>query len=389
MYPEIQLKATKEKSLERKHLWVFSGAIKEKDNSITNGDIVRVVANKGRFLGIGQFSDEGSIAVRILTFEDIEINEEFWFNNIQEAYNIRKATNVIGSEQNIYRLIHAEGDFLPGLIIDIYNDTAVIQCHSYGMYLVSEQIAKAVQKVLGKNITTIYNKSSSVLKVDNIEDRFLLGDSPETIASEHGIQYHINCQTGQKTGFFIDQRENRKLLLQYSDGKKVLNTYCYSGGFSLAALKGNASLVHSVDSSAPAIELLEKNIPLNEFSGEHKSFCEDTITFLKDMKIQYDIIVLDPPAFAKHMRSRHNAIQGYKRINGYALRNIQPGGLLFTFSCSQVVDNDLFKRTVMAAAIAAGRKVRILHQLHQPADHPVNIFQPESEYLKGLVLEVE
>lgn len=387
MYPVIQLKARKEKSIERRHLWVFSGAIKETDPTIQDGDLVQIKANKGRFLGIGHYAAEGKVAIRILSFQETEINQEYYNKRVQDAFHLRQKTNCIADNQNIFRLIHAEGDLLPGLIVDVYDRVAVIQCHSYGMYQDREKIAQAIQNII-PTIDTIYCKGVSAIKNTNVIDEYLLGNQSSTKAFEYGIQYHIDWEEGQKTGFFVDQRENRKLLGSYSQNKKVLNTYCYSGGFSLAALKGGADLVHSVDSSASAIDILEQNLNLNTFEGDHESFTEDTTDFLKKMETPYDIIVLDPPAFAKHMRNRHNAIQGYKRINGYALRHIQPGGLLFTFSCSQVIDNDVFKSTVMAAAIASGRSVRVIHQLHQPQDHPINIYQPESEYLKGLVLEV-
>lgn len=387
MTPKVHLKARKEKSIERKHLWVFSGAVKEIESGINDGDVVHLHANKGRFLGVGHFSEEGKVQVRILSFTEEEINADFYTKRIQQAYALRIKAGLENDQQNIYRLVHAEGDLIPGLIVDVYKSVAVLQCHSFGMYQHRQWIANAIQQHL-PHITTIYCKSASALKNEDAIDEYIVGNDQEIIAQEYGVNYKIDWETGQKTGFFIDQRENRKLLGQYSKGKKVLNTYCYSGGFSLAALQNEAELVHSVDSSAAAIDILDENLKLNEFKGQHESFVQDTTAFLKEMETPYDIIVLDPPAFAKHMKNRHNAVQGYKRINGYALRHIQPGGLLFTFSCSQVVDNELFKSTVMAAAIASGRTVRIIHQLHQPQDHPINIFQPESEYLKGLVLEV-
>lgn len=390
----ITIKPAKDKSIVRKHPWVFSGAIKSTSGNPEEGDLVDVIANKGRFLGRGHFAN-GSIAVRILSFIEDEPIKNIYSNRIKSAYDLRNSLGLVDNpETNIYRLVHAEGDNLPGLIIDYYAGNCVVQCHSAGMYKDIDLIRDAIISVYRKKINSIYLKSEATLP-KNFEgyqgDGFLHGTAEMPVVSvEYGNQFNINWITGQKTGFFIDQRENRALIAKYSKGKKMLNTFCYSGGFSIYALNNGASKVHSLDSSQKAIDLTEENVALGKFkAGLHKSFVEDTMEFIKDLKEDYDIIILDPPAFAKHRKAKHNAIQGYKRLNAHAMRQIKPGGIIVTFSCSQVVDKILFNNTIIAAAIAAERKVRILEQLHQPADHPINAFHPEGEYLKGLVIQVE
>ncbi len=390
---KIVLKSGKDDAVLRKHPWVFSGAVKKIYGPVAEGDIVEVYNNKDRFLGIGHWGT-GSIAVRVFSFEQTEINHDFWEEKIRSAYNVRRALQLTDNpDTNVYRLVFAEGDGLPGLVIDIYKDTAVIQAHSVGMYLLKESIATALENIYGNRLDTIYVKSKESLPKNlpiDTENHFLKGKKELTVVMENGHKFEVNWVKGQKTGFFIDQRFNRELVGRYSKGRKVLNTYCYTGGFSIYALKGEAQLVHSVDSSKIAIELTDENVQLNEFNTDkHQSFAVDTMSFLNEMETQYDLIILDPPAFAKHRDVRHKAVQGYKRINATALKKIAPGGILFTFSCSQVVDRRLFESTILAAAIQSGRKVRILHHLSQPADHPVSIYHPEGEYLKGLVLYVE
>jgi 23S rRNA (cytosine1962-C5)-methyltransferase len=352
--------------------------------------VVTVCDHKNHFLARGHYQ-HATISVRILTFEEEELNQDFFNKRIGNAVNLRKNLHLIDKKTNICRLIHGEGDSLPGLIVDFYNGVAVIQCHSIGMYNSVELICEGLKHALGKMVFAIYSKSSDTLpQRAEGKDAYLFG-SCETphLALEYGVKLQIDWITGQKTGFFIDQRENRFLLGKYSQGKKVLNTFCYSGGFSLLALQEGAELVHSLDSSKKAIVLTEANVELNNFSSKHKSIVADAMDYMKDLEEDYDIIVLDPPAFAKHRDKRHKAIQGYKRLNAHAIRQIKPGGIIFTFSCSQVVDKFLFTNTIIAAAIEAGRNVRILEQLHQPADHPINAFHPEGEYLKGLVLQVD
>lgn len=396
-YSEILLKPTKEKSIERKHPWVFSGALKHIPESIQEGDVVNVVNKTGRHICTGHYQI-GSIAVRVLSFDKSEINQSFFTEKIKNAYEMREKLNLIdNSETNIYRLVHAEGDNLPGLIIDIYNNSAVIQCHSIGMHKSIEMIAEALKICFSEKLQSIYSKSSETLPKEyavNIQNEYLYkadGFSDEAVVGlEYDNKFEIDWIKGQKTGFFIDQRENRKLLGEFSKGKKILNTFCYSGGFSIFALNAGASEVHSLDSSKKAIDLVEYNVKLNSnFKGKHKTIVADAVQYIKELPEEYDVIVLDPPAFAKRKDARHNAIQGYKRLNGRAIEQIKPGGIIFTFSCSQVVGKDLFYNTVMSAAINAGRNVRVLHQLHQPADHPINMFHPESEYLKGLVIQVD
>lgn len=391
-YPKIILKKGKEISLKRRHHWVFSGAIAEQESDLENGALVSVYSRGGEFLGIGHFSN-GSIMVRMISFEKSEIDQNFWDEKIQSAFQLRKSLGLADSSHtNVYRLIHGEGDLLPGLIIDFYNGTAVIQCHQIGMHQHLENISKALQNCFGEKLKAIFDKSSETLpKHFGINENNWVFGSPDTdLVQEYGATYRIDWDKGQKTGFFIDQRENRKLLADYSKGKKVLNTFCYSGGFSVLALLEGAEEVHSVDISAKAIELTEENIKLNpEINGKHESKVADVVKYIREIGDDYDIIVLDPPAFAKNIKARHNAVQAYKRLNAEALKRIKKGGILFTFSCSQVVDKNLFAHTVTAAAMETGRRTRILHQLSQPADHPINIFHPETEYLKGLVLFVD
>jgi 23S rRNA (cytosine1962-C5)-methyltransferase len=386
----IQIRKGKEQSIIRKHPWIFSGAIYSDISGIEDGEVVVVEDNKGRFLAVGHFQ-HATISVRILCFEFLEINQDFFDKTIGNAVHLRFNLGLLNEKNNIFRICHGEGDNLPGLIIDFYNGVAVIQCHSIGMYQSVNLISNALQKALGAELKAIYSKSSDTLPERiQTKDEYLYGncETPH-LAIENGVNYKIDWITGQKTGFFIDQRENRALLGKYAFGKKVLNTFCYSGGFSLQALIQNACLVRSLDSSKKAIELTEANIEVNSFNGEHASIVADAMEYMKELKEDYDIIVLDPPAFAKHRDKRHQAIQGYKRLNAHAIRQIKSGGLIFTFSCSQVVDKYLFTNTVIAASIEAGRNVRILEQLHQPADHPINAFHPEGEYLKGLVIQVD
>jgi 23S rRNA (cytosine1962-C5)-methyltransferase len=387
---QIQLKRGKEESLLRFHPWVFSGAIQHIDDGINEGDIVRVVTSSGSFIAVGHYQ-EGSIAVRVLSFRDVQIDEAFWAARLQSALTMRQTIGLADSPTgNAYRLVHGEGDHLPGLIIDVYDRTAVIQAHSIGMHLCRKAIAEQLVRVMGERISNVYYKSETTLPYMEPENGFLYGGSDDNIAVENGLKFYVDWLRGQKTGFFVDQRENRSLLEHYAHGRRVLNMFCYTGGFSFYAMRGGAEVVHSVDSSAKAIELTKRNVELN-FPGDqrHQAFCEDAFKFLDTTDQQYDLIVLDPPAFAKHRGALHNALKGYTRLNQKAFQMIQPGGLLFTFSCSQVVTKDHFRNAVFTAAALAHRKVRILHQLHQPADHPINIYHPEGEYLKGLVLYVE
>jgi len=389
-YKSVQIRKGKEQSILRNHPWVFSGAIFTDISDLQDGEVVEVHDFKGRFLAIGHFQ-HATISVRILSFKETNIDAAFFNEKIGNAVNLRLKLGFLNKNNNIFRICHGEGDSLPGLVIDFYNGVAVIQCHSIGMYNAIELIANALKNALGKNLTAVYSKSSDTLP-ERIapEDKYIIGSSETPHpAIENGVHYQIDWVKGQKTGFFIDQRENRALLGKYAFGKKVLNTFCYSGGFSLQALNKGADLVHSLDSSKKAIELTEANVSINSFKGEHASIVADAMDYMKELKEDYDIIVLDPPAFAKHRDKRHQAIQGYKRLNAHAIRQIKPGGLIFTFSCSQVVDKFLFTNTVIAAAIESGRNVRILEQLHQPADHPINAFHPEGEYLKGLVIQVD
>ena len=387
---QIQLKRGKEESLLRFHPWVFSGAIHHIDEDISEGDVVRVVTSSGNFIAVGHYQ-EGSIAVRVLSFRDVQIDGAFWASRLQSALDMRKTIGLAVSPLTItYRLVHGEGDHLPGLIIDVYDHTAVIQAHSIGMHLCRKEIATQLVHVMGERIGNVYYKSETTLPYMEPENGFLYGGSEDNIAIENGLKFYVDWLRGQKTGFFVDQRENRSLLERYARGRRVLNMFCYTGGFSFYAMRGGAELVHSVDSSAKAIELTNRNVELN-FPGDtrHQAFCEDAFKYLEQAGDQYDLIILDPPAFAKHRGALHHALKGYTRLNMKALQKIQPGGILFTFSCSQVVTKDHFRNAVFTAAALAGRQVRILHQLHQPADHPINIYHPEGEYLKGLVLYVE
>lgn len=390
---KITLKSGKEKSLYRYHPWIFSGAIAKIDSDIQEGDIVKVYSAEKTFLAIGHYQI-GSIAVRILSFEDREIDSAFWEERIFQAYNCRKTIGLTDSAtNNVYRLIHGEGDNMPGLIVDYYAGVAVVQFHSVGMFLERENIAKALLQVMGDKIKAIYDKSESTLPFKAaIEPKngYLYGQTDSFIALENGLKFSVDWLEGQKTGFFIDQRENRSLLEKYARNKDVLNMFCYTGGFSFYAMRGGARSVHSVDVSARAIELANQNIELN-FPGDprHEAFAEEAFRFLDKSDQKYDLIILDPPAFAKHQNVLNNAIQGYKKLNRKGIEVIKPGGIIFTFSCSQVITKDIFRQTVFTAAANTGRKVRILHQLTQPADHPVSIYHPEGEYLKGLVLYVE
>ena len=393
-YKKVFLKPGKEESLKRFHPWVFSGAIARVEGEPEEGEVVDVYTSKKEFIACGHFQI-GSIAVRVLSFRQEPIDHAFWVRRLQVAKDLRCALGVLGNPQNnTYRLVHGEGDNLPGLIIDVYDHTAVMQAHSAGMHLDRMAVAEALEEVMGDVIQHIYYKSETTLpfKADLLatENGFLKGGSPENVAMENGLKFHVDWLKGQKTGFFVDQRENRALLERYAKGRNVLNMFCYTGGFSFYAMRGGANLVHSVDSSAKAIDLTNENVSLN-FPGDtrHQAFAEDDFKFLDRMGDQYDLIILDPPAFAKHRDALRNALRGYTKLNAKAFEKIRPGGILFTFSCSQVVNKQDFRNAVFTAAAQSGRSVRILHQLTQPGDHPVNIYHPEGEYLKGLVLYVE
>lgn len=393
MYKKIYLKRAKEESLKRFHPWVFSGAIHHADDGIQEGEIVRVLTNEGEFIAVGHYQ-VGSIAVRVLSFHDVAIDESFWESRLTAAFDVRKAIGVAQNpNNNTYRLVHGEGDNLPGLIIDCYGQTAVMQAHSVGMHVCREAVCKALVKVMGDNIQHVFYKSETTLPFKaglGQENDFLYGGSDDNIAIENGLKFRVDWLRGQKTGFFVDQRDNRALLESYSKGRSVLNMFCYTGGFSVYAMRGGAKLVHSVDSSAKAIDLTNANVEMN-FPGDerHHAFCDDAFKYLDANDDKYDLMILDPPAFAKHRAALHNALKGYTRLNVKGFERIKNGGILFTFSCSQVVTKEQFRNAVFTAAAQAGRKVRILHQLHQPADHPINIYHPEGEYLKGLVLYVE
>lgn len=393
-YKKVYLKPGKEESLKRFHPWVFSGAIARVEGEPEEGEIVDVYTSKKEFIACGHFQI-GSIAVRVLSFVQETIDHEFWVRKLTVAKDLRVALGLIGNPQNnTYRLVHGEGDNLPGLIIDVYDHTAVMQAHSAGMHVYRMEIADALSEVMGDVIENIYYKSETTLpfKADllSTENGFIKGGSPENVAMENGLKFHVDWLKGQKTGFFVDQRENRHLLERYAKGRNVLNMFCYTGGFSFYAMRGGANLVHSVDSSAKAIDLTNENVELN-FPGDarHKAYAEDAFKYLDRMGDQYDLIILDPPAFAKHRDALRNALRGYTKLNAKAFEKIRPGGILFTFSCSQVVNKENFRNAVFTAAAQSGRSVRILHQLTQPGDHPVNIYHPEGEYLKGLVLYVE
>lgn len=392
-YRSITLKRGKEESLRRFHPWVFSGAIHHTDEGIAEGDVVRVLTADSTFIAVGHYQI-GSIAVRVLSFSDVIIDDDFWRERIAAALNMRQRIGVVDNPQNnTYRLIHGEGDGLPGLVVDCYGSTAVMQAHSVGMHVSRTTIARELTAVMDGRITSVYYKSETTLpyKADlGQENGFIIGDGGDDIAMENGLLFHVDWLKGQKTGFFVDQRDNRMLLESYARDKSVLNMFCYTGGFSFYAMRGGARLVHSVDSSAKAIELTKANVALNfPDDSRHEAYCDDAFRFLDNAAGLYNLIILDPPAFAKHRGALHNALKGYTRLNAKALERIRPGGILFTFSCSQVVTKDHFRNAVFTAAAMARRNVRILHQLHQAADHPVNIYHPEGEYLKGLVLYVE
>lgn len=393
MYKSIYLKKGKEESLNRFHPWIFSGAIRHMDEGIEEGEIVNVYTYSNDFIAVGHYQI-GSITVRVLSFSNIEINHDYWCKRLDAAFKMRQSIGIADSlDNNTYRLVHGEGDFLPGLVIDCYGETAVMQAHSVGMHMCREDICRALIEVMGGRIKHVYYKSETTLPYKaelGQENGFIYGKTENDVALENGLKFHVDWLRGQKTGFFVDQRENRSLLEHYAKGKSVLNMFCYTGGFSVYAMRGQAKLVHSVDSSAKAVELTNRNIELN-FPGDtrHEAFCEDAFKYLANHDDKYDLIVLDPPAFAKHRSALHKALSGYTRLNMNGLQHIKHGGILFTFSCSQVVSKDNFRNAVFAAAVQVGRKVRILHQIHQPADHPINIYHPEGEYLKGLVLYVE
>ncbi len=392
-YKKLYLKPGKEESLKRFHPWVFSGAIARVEGEPEEGEIVDVYTSKKEFIACGHFQI-GSIAVRVLSFIQQEIDADFWKHRLAVALDMRRSLGLVDNpENNTYRLVHGEGDNLPGLIIDVYGQTAVMQAHSAGMHVNRMDIADALSEVMGDIVKHIYYKSETTLpfKADlGPENGFIKGGSPENVALENGLKFHVDWLKGQKTGFFVDQRENRHLLEHYAKGRNVLNMFCYTGGFSFYAMRGGANLVHSVDSSAKAIDLTNQNVELN-FPGDkrHEAFAEDAFKYLDRMGDQYDLIILDPPAFAKHRDALRNALRGYSKLNAKAFEKIKPGGILFTFSCSQVVDKKDFRNAVFTAAAQSGRSVRILHQLTQPGDHPINIYHPEGEYLKGLVLYVE
>ena len=393
MYKSIYLKKGKEESLNRFHPWIFSGAIQHMDEGIEEGEIVNVYTYSNDFIAVGHYQI-GSITVRVLSFSNIEINHDYWCKRLNAAFKMRQSIGIADSlDNNTYRLVHGEGDFLPGLVIDCYGETAVMQAHSVGMHMCREDICRALIEVMGGRIKHVYYKSETTLPYKaelGQENGFIYGKTENDVALENGLKFHVDWLRGQKTGFFVDQRENRSLLEHYAKGKSVLNMFCYTGGFSVYAMRGQAKLVHSVDSSAKAVELTNRNIELN-FPGDtrHEAFCEDAFKYLANHDDKYDLIVLDPPAFAKHRSALRKALSGYTRLNMNGLQHIKHGGILFTFSCSQVVSKDNFRNAVFAAAVQVGRKVRILHQIHQPADHPINIYHPEGEYLKGLVLYVE
>lgn len=391
---KVYLKPKKEESLLRFHPWVFSGAIARVEGNPEEGEVVEVYTSDKKYIAAGHYQI-GSIAVRVLTFRKEDIDHDFWVRRLTVARNLRQALRLIGTEtNNACRLVHGEGDNLPGLIIDLYDHTAVMQAHSAGMHVYRHEIASALKEVMGDTIRNIYYKSETTLPfkadLESTENGFLLGGSTDNVAMENGLLFHVDWLKGQKTGFFVDQRDNRALLEHYSLGRNVLNMFCYTGGFSFYAMRGGARLVHSVDSSAKAIDLTRANVELN-FPGDtrHDAFAEDAFKYLDRMGGEYDLIILDPPAFAKHRGALRNALRGYTKLNAKAFEKIRPGGILFTFSCSQVVSKQDFRNAVFTAAAQSGRSVRIMHQLTQPADHPVNIYHPEGEYLKGLVLYVE
>ena len=389
----LYLKKGKEESLKRYHPWIFSGAVHHTEGVLQEGDIVTVLTIDGEFVAVGHWQI-GSIAVRVLSFLDEPIDRHFWEERLRVALSVRVRIRVADcQDNNTFRLVHGEGDNLPGLVIDMYGPVAVMQAHSVGMHVCRQDIAAALLSVMGDHLKAIYYKSETTLPFKaslGQENGFLFGESKEDVALENGLKFHIDWQKGQKTGFFVDQRDNRSLVEQYSKDRSVLNMFCYTGGFSVYSMRGGAKVVHSVDSSAKAVELVNANMEMN-FPGDtrHAAFVEDAFKYLEQMERTYDLIILDPPAFAKHKDALKNALRGYTKLNAKAFEKILPGGILFTFSCSQAVNKDQFRTAVFTAAAISHRRVRILHQLHQPADHPINIYHPEGEYLKGLVLYVE
>ncbi len=391
-YPEITLRRGKEQSLQRLHPWVFSGAVAHIPDSLEEGDIVDVITCDGRKIATGHYQI-GSITIRILSWEDTEINDAFYRKRLEAAYGLRQALRLVTRHNNAYRLVHGEGDFLPGLVIDVYGDTAVLQAHSPGMHFARDIIARQLTQLPDAGIRNVYYKSETTLPYKahlDPQNDYIIGQYSTNIAEENGLKFHVDWLKGQKTGFFVDQRDNRALLEKYAYKRKVLNMFCYTGGFSVYALRGGAAEVHSVDSSAKAITLTDANVSLNfPDDTRHTSHVEDAFKYLSSIDDSYDLIILDPPAFAKHRSALKNALIGYRKLNAKAFEKIAPGGILFTFSCSQAVSRDQFRLAVFSAAAQSQRKVRILHQLTQPADHPVNIYHPEGEYLKGLILYVE
>ncbi len=391
-YTKLILKSGKERSLNNFHPWLFSGAVKQIDGPVKEGDIVEIWSNHNEYMATGHFH-EGSIKVRIFSFKQVIPDYSFWKAKLQRAFEVRTQLGYTDNPAtNVYRLIHAEGDSMPGLIIDIYNDTAVIQTHTLGMHAIKNDLAKALQEIYGKKLKAVYDKSAESMSKQSevvVTNSYLFGQASGSEVLENGHRFFVNWEEGQKTGFFIDQRDNRELLGKLSNGKSVLNTFAYSGGFSVYALKAGARLVHSVDSSKKAMDWANKNVALNQAGAPHEFFAVDTFDYLKSMKEEYDIIILDPPAFAKHLSAVDKAAKGYQNLNFEAIKRIKPNGILFTFSCSQVIDKSLFRKVVFTAAAQAKRNVRILYQLTQPSDHPVSMYHPEGEYLKGLVLHVE
>lgn len=392
-YPAIRLQRGKDESLRRFHPWVFSGAIADAPDTLEEGDTVRVLAADGNVLGVGHFQ-LGSIAVRMLSFDDIVVDEQFFHNALTQAWRLRQSLGLVRPDNTAFRLVHGEGDFLPGLVVDVYGDTAVVQAHSPGMHFARGIIAGELTQIDGLGVRSVYYKSETTLPYKaqlDATNGYLIGHSDTSIALENGLKFNIDWLRGQKTGFFVDQRDNRRLVEQFSPGRRVLNMFCYTGGFSVYALRGDARLVHSVDSSTKAIALTDANVAINfPDDSRHESFAEDAFKFLDDVKPgAYDLIILDPPAFAKHRKALNNALRGYRKLNAAGISKVAPGGIVFTFSCSQAVSREQFRLAVFSAAAQTGRKVRILHLLTQPADHPVNIYHPEGEYLKGLILSVE
>lgn len=385
----ITLRKGKEASPLRRHPWIFSGAVGKMEETPEDGEAVEVYSNKGKYLATGHYQSGRSIVVRLCSFEPTDLHQNFWTDKIQKAVNYRRLLQLPNATTNCYRLLHGEGDGLPGLIVDIYGNTAVVQCHSIGMHRHIAEISQALQSVFGEQLQAIYDKSRETLPPrygSQVGNKYLFGQSEVGEVQEYGHRFWVNWEKGQKTGFFLDQRENRRLLTQYVADKKVLNAFCYSGGFSIYALAAGAKTVHSVDVSQKAMDWTDRNVSINGYADRHESYTEDVLQFLKDSEEIYEVMVVDPPAFAKNISKRHNAVQGYKRLNMLALKRLAPGGILFTFSCSQVVDDRLFYNTLVAAAIEANCQIRVMHRISQPADHPVNLFHPEGSYLKGLVL---